>query len=300
MAVRFESKHSVINNVRRIAIEQVDRAILTIEDDRLEREHTVHQVRKHCKKIRALVRLARPGFEKTFQIENRWYRDSAKPLAVLRDARIRIATFDKLVEPFQKPLEDYALASIRHRLTLEATEIRQNVDVDELLAMVLKRFKKGKKRISGWEFNATDVRPIKSGLIQVYRQVQKSLRIAEDDPNEQNLHQWRKYVKYHWYHCRMLRAVGPKSVQIQRQQVQQLGELLGDANDLAILADQLRTNPSEYGNPCTVELFIELIDQRRKCLSSFAIDSGRRIFAEKPKRFARQFKAYWKASSSRK
>lgn len=48
--------------MRRIAAEQIERAIAEIDDTGLDRHETVHQVRKRCKKVRGLVRLVRPAF----------------------------------------------------------------------------------------------------------------------------------------------------------------------------------------------------------------------------------------------
>jgi len=47
--------------LRRIAVEQIDRAVAEIDDAALPDDATVHQVRKRCKKGRGLVFIAEPG-----------------------------------------------------------------------------------------------------------------------------------------------------------------------------------------------------------------------------------------------
>ncbi|MEZ4569166.1 MAG: hypothetical protein R2849_02320 [Thermomicrobiales bacterium] len=63
MAYRLEPDEALDVGVRRIATEQVEKALAELDDSDLDRHATVHQVRKRCKKIRGLLRLVRPGLE---------------------------------------------------------------------------------------------------------------------------------------------------------------------------------------------------------------------------------------------
>ena len=51
MAYRLEADESVDSGVRRIAMEQVEKAIREIDDAELGSHETVHQVRKRCKRL---------------------------------------------------------------------------------------------------------------------------------------------------------------------------------------------------------------------------------------------------------
>lgn len=53
MSFTFIIGESAGDGIRRMAREQIDRALEEISDSSLDRHDTVHQVRKRCKKIRA-------------------------------------------------------------------------------------------------------------------------------------------------------------------------------------------------------------------------------------------------------
>ena len=77
MAYRIRTKDDDVEQaVRRIACEQIDRALAEIDDDGLDFARKVHQVRKRCKKLRGLVRLVRPALD-AYGRENAAFRDAA-------------------------------------------------------------------------------------------------------------------------------------------------------------------------------------------------------------------------------
>ena len=86
MPFHLLAKETVEDGIKRIVSEEIARAIKDIDNRRLKRTEAIHEVRKSCKKIRAVLRLVRPQFEETYQFENAWFRDTAKGLAELRDA----------------------------------------------------------------------------------------------------------------------------------------------------------------------------------------------------------------------
>ena len=59
MGYRIRQKESVQDAIQRIATEQIDKAIAEIEDAARDRHEVIHQVRKRCKKLQALVRLGK-------------------------------------------------------------------------------------------------------------------------------------------------------------------------------------------------------------------------------------------------
>ena len=117
MAFQILADEAVEEAVQRIAREQIDKAVDEINDRELDRHETVHQVRKRCKKIRGLIRLVRPQFEDTYDRENAWYRDSARPLSYVRDAQSIIETFDKLLDHFDDQIDRAAFAAVRQQVT---------------------------------------------------------------------------------------------------------------------------------------------------------------------------------------
>ncbi|QDS90013.1 CHAD domain protein [Rosistilla ulvae] len=117
MGYRIERNETINDGVRRIATEQIEKAIGELGDNRLDPPTQVHQVRKRCKKLRGLLRLLRPGFEATYDKRNRWCRDTARLLSGARDAKVLLDTYDDLMEHYNDPVDRHAFGSIRRRLT---------------------------------------------------------------------------------------------------------------------------------------------------------------------------------------
>jgi hypothetical protein len=90
MSCRIEPDASVEPAVRRMAVEQIDKAVGELTADHLDRHEGVHQARKRFKKIRAVVRLARGSPGGTYSAENAWFRDIERELSAARPLGRRI------------------------------------------------------------------------------------------------------------------------------------------------------------------------------------------------------------------
>jgi hypothetical protein len=88
------------DGILRIVSEQVAKALDEIGDNDLDDHEKLQQVRKRCKKIRAVLRLVRPAVGSVYSEENRWYRDQARGSSRVRDAQTLIGTFDSLREHY--------------------------------------------------------------------------------------------------------------------------------------------------------------------------------------------------------
>ena len=92
MSFELNSDESLRKNIRRIARDQMDKAL-----ERLTGPHegspdeAVHEARKSFKKIRAVLRLVRPVIdEESDREENTCFRNAGRPLTEVRDAKILI------------------------------------------------------------------------------------------------------------------------------------------------------------------------------------------------------------------
>ena len=63
MAFRFSRSESFIQGITRIVNEQIDLASEELDRRPIDPITVPHQVRKRCKKIRALIRLAKAGMK---------------------------------------------------------------------------------------------------------------------------------------------------------------------------------------------------------------------------------------------
>src|SRR5262245_25791285 len=141
-------EESMEEGIRRVVTEEIDQAIEEIDNLRLKRSEAIHEVRKHCKKIRSVLRLVRPAFEDTYKFENAWVRDTAKGLAELRDAEAIIETYDNLLDKFSDQVDRRAFASMRRALTLRQKRIfKESGDLNQKLKKIRARMHKAAGRI---------------------------------------------------------------------------------------------------------------------------------------------------------
>ena len=108
-----------------------------------------------------------------------------------------------------------------------------------------------------------------------------------EDPTSEHLHEWRKRVKDLWYQQQLLEALWPEVMKAQAKEAKKLSKQLGEDHDLAVLTDVLRSDPSLDGDE-----LLPLIAKRRKQLLKRMRKRGRRVYAEKPKHFARRVRRY--------
>ncbi len=301
MAYRIEITENPQEAVRRIAREQIDKAIDEVKDTQLDGHETVHQVRKRCKKIRGLIRLVRPQMEGAYDLENDWYRDSARMLSYVRDAQSIIETYDTLMQYFGDQIRRSAFAPIRRQLTRRRKQVTEDeIGLQGQLHELLERMQEGRKRVSIWHLPDNGFEAVEGGLTKTYRRGCDAMQAAYEDPTSENFHEWRKRAKYHWYHMRLLANVWPGPVKERRDEADQLSTYLGDDHDLAILRETLTENPEHFGDEGTVQSMIDLANQRQVELRLKARWLGARLYTEKPKRFTGRLGAYWRAWRSEK
>jgi CHAD domain-containing protein len=293
MAFRIKRKKSVQTNLRRIAEEQIDKAISEILDERVARHETVHQVRKRCKKVRGLIRLVRPEF-KDYSRENRFFRDAARELSYVRDAQSMIECFDGLMEHFAEQVNREAFASIRRQLADRRQTIADDrVGLDKRMDQFLVKMREARQRAGSWKIKDDGFSVAEGGLRKTFGRGRKALYEAYENPGDACFHEFRKRTKYHWYHLRLLRPIWSDMLSVQCQAADGLSDLLGDDHDLAVFRTTLLADPGDFESETDVQALVGLIDRRRMELQAEARPLAERLFAEKPAQLADRFRAYW-------
>ena len=294
MAYRLRRKKSVKKSVRKVACEQIDRAISEILDEGLDRHEAVHQVRKRCKKLRGLVRLVRPQFD-GYRAENAFFRDAARGLSYVRDAQSIVECFDALTDHFRDQVDEGAFGSIREQLADRRRKVAEDeVGLRDKLDEFLAKMREARQRADAWQVRGGGFSAVEGGLRRTYGRGRAALGEAYANPSTETFHEWRKRVKYHWYHARLLADVWPEMMEAHVGAADRLSDLLGDDHDLAVLRTTLLDDPEAFGTETDVQAFVALADRRRAELQAEAQPLGERLSAETPKQLARRLRRYWK------
>src|SRR4029453_7447377 len=105
------------------------------------------------------------------------------------------------------------LAPIRRQLAQrKSRRAREGTDLDERLDRVRGLMEDAHERVAAWPIEATGSDAWRDGFQQTYRQARRSMALAYAPPTIENFHEWRKGVKYHWYHSRLLRRLWGKGI----------------------------------------------------------------------------------------
>lgn len=295
MAYRIEADETPEAGVKRIALEQLEKARghLRSQDDL---DEAIHDARKRFKKIRAVVRLVRDEVgSDIYQASNATFRDAGRRLAPARDSQVLIETLDDLCEHYTGVLAPDAFAVIRRQFHNRHAAILSSISDEKVVDQVLAALGPAEETIMGWPIAATDFTAFDAGLHRVYKRGRKAMKAARVAPTAEKLHEWRKRVKYLWYHMRILRPAWPHVLGETADALHDLANLLGDDHDLAVLHDALCEDETLRADDASYHALLGLAEERRQELQAQAWPLGQRLYAESPADFTERIAAYWAA-----
>jgi CHAD domain-containing protein len=296
MSYRIHLHESLADGVPRIVCEQMDRAVAELTAPDPDVTEVVHRARKRCKKIRGLLRLVRGSFSASYPQENAWFRDLARSLSGVRDADVMLKCVEKLPASFGRELEPDAFLSVRQAFEQRREALRNDASLPERLAGVARRLQGARLRVLGWRLDDAGISAIEPGLVRTYRRARKALRAGYEEPTPERFHEWRKRVKYHWYHLRLLREIWPVQMKGLAAEASRLADLLGDDHDLAVLRMALAHDGDTLGEPEQIAALSGLAQRRQDRLRAEARTLGLRLFAEKPVDFGARMRTCWQAA----
>ena len=299
MTYCLQADETYESGLRRIAYEQISYVLDCLQKPGDEPDEAIHEARKSFKKMRALLRLVRDELsEDVYRRENICFRDAGRHLALTRDS---LVMFETLAELKQKHDDNLAATTFTHAqdilakshelLLAEAFAPHQSVD------QVIGMMEEARERIAEWPLEAGTFAAIAPSLRRVYKRGYRGRQRTKKRATAENLHEWRKRVKYLWYGLRLLCPLWPKLLATVAAEVDELAGYLGHDHDLAVLGKWAEKQPSLFPNE--FELLMGLIQQERHQLQMQAMPLGQRIYAEKPKQFVKRMARYgqvWAAS----
>lgn len=299
MGFRLDEDESLAQGVRRIACEQRDHAVDSLrrppDHVDVDIDERIHDARKCFKKVRAVARLVRDDVgDDVYSAINATFRDAGRLLSDVREAAVNLETLDELRSAFEVPLDDEAFAGLRERLEARHRDVRACAEGIEARARAVAMVAEPKPPIAEWPVTDDGFEPVADGLARVYRRGLEGYDRSLDDPRTEHLHDWRKRVKYLWYHTRLLAAAWPEVLEPLADELHELANDLGDDHDLAVLARLVRGEP-ELADARERDVLLGLIGRRRRHLQAAAFDRAQRLYAEDEGAFVDRMGAYVEA-----
>ena len=278
MAFRFKLGEPFEEGVRRIAVEQIERAQseLQAKDDHAV---AVHETRKALKRLRALMRLVRPAMgDDAFKQENARLRDIGLSLSGARDRHVLLETVNKL---------EGAAGLSRKGAPVTMKEAQSRLDEAKVRLADL--------RIEGGGFDV-----VGAGLERSYRRACRTFHGAYSKPTDDAFHEWRKGAQAHWRQMTLLARAWPEYLGARASEARTLSQLLGDDHDLAMLVAFVHSDAATTISGEHAALVEKAARQRQAELRECAKPRGERLFAEAPKRLRRSIGVYWQAATALK
>ncbi len=298
VAFKLRKRETAAQGIRRVAREEIDTALKLTKDKRLSPETVVHELRKQLKKLRAVVRLVEDGLGKQIAArDNKALRDLGRRLSPARDATVRVAAIDRLVDGKKngalKRLE--AVTTIRKRLAARQTAALRIVRRNSDRAVIRRELESLRRRVRRWPLRKEGYDCLERGFRRSYRRGRSGLAEAYASRTDESFHDWRKRAKDLRYQVGLLEPVWPSIMEDFEKTLHKLTDRLGDDHDLADLRSFIRASPRLTSGADGFTPLIEEIDRRRSELQAKARPLGARIYPEKGRAFSRRVEKYWDA-----
>jgi CHAD domain-containing protein len=296
MAFQLKQEESVRKGVKRLSRKEIDKALkLVTGRKKIKPDEAVHETRKRLKKVRALLRLIRDGLgSKVYRQENCRFRDAVRPLTEVRDAKILVGALDQLTEHFAKEVSVHVFKGPRQSLLAHLRAVRKRVlQEQDAFASLEVTLGKARQRVKDWTIGQGGWSVLGRGLKRVYQSAYQAYFTALDDPTVENLHEWRKQVKYLWHQLQVLQPIWPEVMEELAEQAHELSGYLGDDHDLVLLRERVAGDAAQMGDQAAVETLLAVIDRRRAELQEQATSLGQRFFQDKPRDFVARLRGYW-------
>jgi CHAD domain-containing protein len=296
MAYRLKRGETVPEAIKRVVREELEDSVAQLTGKgEANRDEGIHEARKSVKKVRGALRLVRTELGDLYGVENARLRDIGRELSHFRDAGAIIETFDAFKEKYRDQLGRRTLASVRRGLLARKKQAEKQANIERVLGRMAAALRRAAKHVEAWPLVTDGVAAILPGLETTYRQGQKAMARVRKHPRPENYHEWRKRVKDHWYHVRLLESLWTDVMQAHEKSLKQLEDWLGEDHNLVVLREKVQAEPGFYGSNTQIEFLFDLLDQYHKELRENALAAGVRIYAEKPRQFSKSMKRLWDA-----
>lgn len=268
--------------VRDEVLQHVEAAVKAIRA-RHPSDTEIHGARKELKRARANLRLLRDAVGKAaYARENAVLRDAARPLSAVRDAAVLLETGDTLLSRAGHGPRRRLLLNVRRALKQARREARAELCKRNATRASVAFLVEAAARMRTWRLEQADIKSVCSGLQRIYRRGRESFEIVCAEPTPENLHEWRKQVKYLGQSMEIWKAQGAGGVKGLITCAAKLADLLGTDHDLVVFEERLKKLAPPHPIRSTVTRDIA---GRRCKLQNKALKKGRRLFTAKPRSF---------------
>jgi CHAD domain-containing protein len=285
MAYRFvPADASVQDAVRRIAAGQLDRALRSLSGPEGHAPAAIHGVRKSVKKLRGLIRLARPGF-RDYDRENAALRGVGHSLAALRDSDVMAQTLANLADGTM------AFPTLAAALADEGAARRDPAAIAAAIGAAEATLRDIAARAPHWRIRGEGFDTPARALARSHAAAARAMGRLTSPPRPEEIHDWRKRAKDVLYQMQLIEPFWPALLSVRVRETDRLTEILGEFNDIAVLMTRAAATPLPADEAMHLETRAGL---RQAELLAGALPLGRRLLAGDPAAMAALWTDLWR------
>ncbi len=285
----FEPSESISGAIPRVAREQLDSSLEWLGGADRPLDRRVHEARKSIKRLRALLALADGSLDVALQRAILGHaRAAAQTLARLRDTDALLESLQQFVSRPNHAVSSERLRALQSALSTSTPDA--DVDVDALLATSRQQLEQARTYAQQLRVEVEGWSALELGFGSTYAAARRGLGRAAKARGVEAFHAFRTPTKRHFYQIQLLQRSWPGPLGALQEELDELGERLGEHHDLCLLQALLRPVADS-----DVELR-ELLGAMRRHVTHLEADAltlGGKCFAERRKQIVRRFRAYF-------
>jgi CHAD domain-containing protein len=147
-------------------------------------------------------------------------------------------------------------------------------------------------RMDHWPVDSSGWSMLGPALKRIYKRGRRPLPTARPRPTDRSLHEWRKRVKYLRYALEILAPLRTRRLARLARQAEELTDRLGEAHDLAMLAQRARSLAKR--DHIDLQPLLSTIDRRWARLTLDALRRGEQLYQARPADWERMLPRHWR------
>jgi hypothetical protein len=296
VAYRLRHDQSVADGIKRIIMRQFELATTELRDIGDPRsDAAIHSARRRVKKVQAAILLARPTLGHKFRTLNKRLRRTIRLLAPVADGQGVVHALDELADRYRADFSPPVFETIRSGLIEREARVDRKAKVDRVLQTVTATIRREHARVKRWRLRGGGFAQLAPGLEMSFRRARTAMAAALRHPTADNHHRWRRRVKNHWFHVRLIEGRCGNRLAAYKRRLEALDECLGQYHNFALLHSILLADPFVSRQETARRL--RLIRRYQAELRHHAKSLGGRLYDERPSHFVRRVRALWQLAS---
>ena len=273
---RFELRpgETLAHGLKRVLIGEIVTAREALADPAIATEEAIHRVRRRLKRARSIFFVLDEVAGANRENRAAQARDTARLLAGAREADVAVLEARRILARAEG--RDVAAAGLLvERLETERAEAHRILPpLGEVAARL--RASEADARSLPDRFEAG--RLLGDALVASYRKGRRDWRELGDGFTVETLHDWRKRVKQRRHLSALVPIETPVTTRSIQHDLEDLGEILGEEHDLAILTTRLEKDERLLRPREGRAAVLDLINRRRRKVTKKALELGEELY----------------------